>query len=178
MGWEFSLMNWMQEHMRAPLLDQVMVVFTYLGEYGAIWILTGLGLTISKKYRRYGILMLCSLLITFLTGEVLLKNIICRVRPCNINTELSMLIARPTSYSFPSGHAASSFTSAYILLRMDKRIGCVGLVVAALIALSRVYLYVHFPTDVLVGMVLGLLMAALVYFLYQRLEKDGHLTRH
>jgi undecaprenyl-diphosphatase len=84
-----------------------------------------------------------------------------RIRPCDINTAISLLISRPLDYSFPSGHTMSSFAAAMVLFLTNKKIGIPALILAAFISLSRLYLYVHFPTDVLAGAVLGILFAHL-----------------
>ena len=105
------------------------------------------------------------------TPELTLKNIICRLRPCNVFTNFPMLIARPTSYSFPSGHTSSSFAAALILTLRHKKVGWLAYIPAVLIAFSRIFLFVHYPTDVLAGILLGTLAALLTYFAAKAIQK-------
>ena len=109
--------------------------------------------------------------VTLLFGELTLKNIICRLRPCNVFTDFPMLIARPTSYSFPSGHTSSSFAAALILTLRHKKVGWLAYIPAVLIAFSRIFLFVHYPTDVLAGILLGTLAALLTYFAAKAIQK-------
>ncbi|MCI9272998.1 MAG: phosphatase PAP2 family protein [Clostridiales bacterium] len=176
MNWEFTLMDFIHQHLYNPVSNAFMIIFTYLGEWGWIWIAISLLLLWKKKYRSYGILMLCSLLVTFLIGEVGIKNIVERVRPCNVYPNLDILIPRPNGFSFPSGHAASSFTASVILFRANKKWGIGAFIMASLIAVSRVYLYVHFPTDILAGIFLGIGVAALILLIYHRIQKKKDLS--
>lgn len=169
MNWEFVFLDFIYQHLYHPISNTFMIFITYLGEFGWLWILWALLLLCKKKYRSYGILMLCSLLLTFLIGEICLKNIVGRVRPCDVQASLSILIPRPDGFSFPSGHAASSFTAAVILFHANRKWGICALVLASLIAFSRIYLYVHFPTDVLAGICLGAGIAAVLFVAYQRM---------
>lgn len=171
MNWEFTLLDFIYQHLYNPICNGFMIIITFLGEWGWVWIVISLLLLWKKKYRTYGILMLCSLLVTFLVGEVGIKNIVGRVRPCDVYPDLVILIPRPDGFSFPSGHAASSFTASVILFHANRKWGIWAFAAAFLIAISRVYLYVHFPTDVLAGILLGVGMATLVYSIYRRLEK-------
>ena len=93
-----------------------------------------------------------------IVGNVLLKNIIARERPCWINETVNILIPIPQDYSFPSGHTLSSFIAAAIVMHTDKRMGIAAYALASMIAFSRLYLYVHFPTDVLAGALLGIII--------------------
>jgi len=112
----------------------------------------------TKKYRRQGILLLCGLAAGVLVGNVFLKNFVARPRPCWLDSSVRLLIANPTDYSFPSGHTLSSVIGATILTKTDRRFGYAAIPLAALIAFSRLYLYVHFPSDVLAAAVLGVLI--------------------
>lgn len=83
--------------------------------------------------------------------------------PCWIDTSVPLLIANPTDYSFPSGHTLSSVISAVILAKTDRRFGYAAIPLAVLIAFSRLYLYVHFPSDVLASAVLGIIIGHLIF---------------
>ena len=106
--------------------------------------------------------MLCAMALGFLTGNIILKNLIARPRPCWINTDIILLIENPSDYSFPSGHTLSSAICATVLTITDKKFGLVAIPVACLIAVSRLYLYVHFPSDVLFSVVYGIFIGIMV----------------
>lgn len=167
---DFLLLDWIQT-LRTPAGDFLMPILTTLGEAGMVWIAVGIGLLCFKKTRPWGFLLLLSMLVSFLTGELGIKNLVGRIRPCYQRPFVPLLIEPPSSFSFPSGHSASSFASAFILARMDKRAGIGAYVLASLIAFSRLYLYVHFPSDVLAGMLWGTLCAAVVYGIYRNRQK-------
>ena len=139
-----------------PLLDFLMPKITALGNGGAVWLLAAGGLICTKKYRRQGFLLLGGLAAGVLIGNVFLKNFIARPRPCWLDTSVPLLIDRPTDFSFPSGHTLSSVIGATILTGTDRRFGSIAIPLAVLIAFSRLYLYVHFPSDILGATVLGL----------------------
>lgn len=154
MAIEFSILFQLQK-LHRPVLDELMVLITFLGDKGWVWIATGLILCCAPKTRRCGVSVLLSLLGGFLLGNCLLKNLICRGRPCWLYRELPLLIAVPLDYSFPSGHTLAGFESAVTILFYHRKWGIAALVLAALIGFSRLYLFVHFPTDVLAGALLG-----------------------
>ena len=149
-----SFLYWL-ESIRCPFLDAVVPKLTMLGNAGIIWILAGVLLLCTKKYRRQGALVLIGLLVGLLVGNVALKHLVARSRPCWLDPSVQLLIATPTDYSFPSGHTLSSTIAATILTKTDRRFGYVAIPLAVLIAMSRLYLYVHWPTDVLGGILVG-----------------------
>lgn len=153
---DFSILYWIQENLRCAFLDVVLPFLTTLCNNGEIWIACGIALLFFKKYRRYGIFLLVALLLGSLIGNEIIKPLVARVRPCNAVSVLpDMLVKVPSSYSFPSGHTVSSVVGATVLTRANKKFGFAAIPVAALIAFSRLYVFVHFPTDVLVGALLG-----------------------
>ena len=83
----------------------------------------------------------------------------------------------PNSYSFPSGHSSSSFAAATALFIMNKKTGVCAYVLAFLIAFSRLYNYVHFPSDVICGIILGILSALLIYFIFKKLGLKDKIDR-
>ena len=162
MALDWGILYWIQAHLTCPFLDAVMPKFTLLGDAGIIWILAAVALLCTKKYRRQGAVLLLGLLCGLLVGNVCLKHLVARPRPCWLDESVPLLIASPTDYSFPSGHTLSSTISATILTKTDHRFGYAAIPMAALLAFSRLYLFVHFPSDVLAGAVLGLVIGVVV----------------
>lgn len=161
---DWSILHWIRDTLQCSALDFLMPKITALGNGGAIWIVSAAAMTISKKYRKYGVAMFAALAAGVLIGNVGLKHLIARSRPC-WQENVSLLIANPTDYSFPSGHTLSSVISAVVLTKANFRFGWIAIALAALIAFSRLYLYVHFPSDVLasvgIGLILGLTAVAM-----------------
>lgn len=153
-------------HMHGTIMDKFMIISTYLGNLGFIWIIIAVLLIINKKYRMVGFMALGALILSTILGEGILKHVFKRIRP----SEISLLIAKPLSYSFPSGHAMSSFAVAGVLAKSFKKYAIGFLSLASLIAFSRVYLYLHYPTDILVGAVLGLISSGIVIFLFNNIN--------
>lgn len=170
-----ALMDFIQAHCHNTVTDSIFPVITELGEAGIIWIaLALLMLALGKKrgWSTTGWLVLFSMLLGLLIGEVTLKNIVCRPRPFMEWTPgPELLIPPPDGYSFPSGHSCASFAAATAIFIRDKRWGAAAFVLAGLIAFSRVFLFVHYPTDVLAGAVLGVVCAIVVYIVYGRLTE-------
>lgn len=164
---EFHILYFLQE-LHTPWLDRVMVAATGLGEVGWFWILLGVILFCFKKTRRVGLAVLLSLAAGFLIGNLALKNLVARPRPCWIDPGVALLVNNPSDYSFPSGHTLASFESAFSILLVNRRWGLAALCPALLISFSRLYLFVHFPTDVLAGAVLGIAIALAVKCLLDR----------
>ena len=160
--WEMDALLWIQEH-RTVWLTPIMRIFTVAGDLGAIWILAGVALILTKRYRKQGIMMLITLGVCFLLSEGILKNIICRPRPFYVQPELDTIIPPPIGrYSFPSGHTSSSFAGALSLSYADKRFRVPAFAVAALTAASRLYFGVHYPTDIIAGVAVGIACAYFV----------------
>ena len=158
MNLDWSILHWIHNTLACPALDFLMLKITLLGNGGMIWLLTSGALICTKKYRKQGILLLGGLAAGVLVGNVFLKNLIARPRPCWVDSGVRLLIANPTDYSFPSGHTLSSVIGATVLAKTDRRFGYTAIPLAALIAFSRLYLYVHFPSDVLAAAVLGIVI--------------------
>ena len=163
MALDWGILHWIQNNISCPFLDAVVPKLTMLGNAGIIWIIAGVLLLCTKKYRRQGALVLMGLLAGLLVGNVALKHLVARSRPCWLDPSVQLLIATPTDYSFPSGHTLSSTIAATILTKTDRRFGYVAIPLAVLIAMSRLYLYVHFPSDVFTAALLGLLIGELTF---------------
>lgn len=173
-AFDTAILWWIQEYIASPLMDVIMPAITHLGDAGAIWVIITLALLLRKETRMWGISMFIALAICFVAGNLLLKPWIARLRPCHI-LELPLLIAIPSDFSFPSGHTMSSFASAAVLYYYNKLWGKIGLGLAALIAFSRLYLFVHYPSDIAAGVVLGLLAGWLACKLTKLLSLQKNL---
>ena len=159
MDWEFAFLNWIQTNLKCAFLDTVMPLITKLGDAGIFWIAVTLLMLAVRRTRKYGHAAAFALSFGLVIGNCLLKPLIARVRPYDIQTAVSLLISAPTDFSFPSGHTQASFAVATVIFLWNKRVGTVALITAALVAFSRMYLYVHYPTDVLAGLLFGVTFA-------------------
>lgn len=170
MEFEFKILDWIQS-IRTPFGDWFMPFVSKLGNAGMIWILLAAVLIILPKTRKSGIILAAALCLDALLCNVLLKNIFCRIRPCDVNTAIALLIPRPHDFSFPSGHTAASFAAVSALyFAREKQLWKPVLGLAALIAFSRLYLYVHYPTDILGGIFIGLAAGYVGYRLVRKAE--------
>lgn len=154
-NFDWTILHWIQNTLVCPAMDFLMPKITLLGNGMAVWILAAVGLLATKKYRKYGAFLLAGLMIGVLIGNLTLKPLVARPRPCWLDESVQLLIANPTDYSFPSGHTLSSVIGAAVLTKANRKFGLAAIPLAALIAFSRLYLYVHFPTDILAAAVLG-----------------------
>ena len=155
---EFQILYTLQE-LRTPLVDGLMVFITSLGDHGWFWLLMGVLLFSFPRTRLLGGCMLISIAAGFLLGNVLLKNMAARQRPCWLDPSVELLVRVPKDFSFPSGHSLVSFEGAVCIFLFNRKWGIPALMLAVLTAFSRLYLFVHFPTDVLAGIVMGTVIA-------------------
>ncbi len=151
------VLQFIQSHMTNPILDKISPFVSTIGNLGAIWLLIAGLLFFIPRYRKYGIMIVLAILLAALTGEVILKPLIARIRPCNVNPGIPLLIPRPMDFSFPSGHTSASFAATSIIWKANKKLGLPALLFALLMGFTRLYLYVHYPSDILAGLILGLL---------------------
>lgn len=167
-------MHWIHDTVQCGIMDFLMPKITALGNGGAIWLVAAAAMTISKKYRKYGIAMFVALAIGVLIGNVCLKHLIARPRPCWLES-VSLLVANPSDYSFPSGHTLSSVIGAYVLTAANHKFGCGAIPLAVLIGFSRLYLYVHFPSDVLASVAIGIAIGMTSVLIIRRIAKGGRI---
>ncbi len=179
---ELKILDFIQEHLRCGFLDWLLPIITKLGDEGIFWIIVAIVLLFFKKTRKTGAMVGVALLLGLFIGNLTLKPLVARTRPYNMpGVEVELLIDKLSSKSFPSGHTLASFEAATVLLINDKRMGIPAIVLASIIAFSRLYLYVHFPTDVLGGMILGVLIAFAACFIVNKTVKlytDKRLAKH
>lgn len=168
---DMAVLDWIQAHLRCGLLDTAVPLITSLGDHGIFWVGLTVILLLLPKYRRIGTAVAIALVVESLCCNTLLKPLIARVRPCDVNTAVQLLIHRPGDFSFPSGHTGASFAAVSALFFAESRLWKPLLPLAVLIALSRLYLYVHYPTDILGGVILGIAAG----WLGQWAAKEGSL---
>lgn len=159
-NFEGSFLLFIQEHLRIPALNGAMCFITHLGDTGAIWIALALILLLFRRTRRVGIFCAAAMILNLLLTNVALKNIIQRIRPYDVMESLNILIEAQHDFSFPSGHTACSFAAAWTIFRTaPRKYSIPALILAVLISFSRLYVGVHYPTDVLGGLLVGILAA-------------------
>lgn len=172
---EHNILLFIQESVRADWLDAFMKAVTFLGNGGWFFIVLGIALAVYPKTRVYGFLVLAALAVDAVVLNLGLKNLVQRARPYDQFSDLIPLVGRLKDFSFPSGHSGCAFAVAGIFCIVPpggKRVfGWIMLVLAVMIGFSRLYVGVHFPTDVLAGAVIGFLSAVFVAVLYRRQER-------
>lgn len=177
---DLPILDWIAAHLWCDVLDVLMPIITVLGDAGIFWIAVSAVLLCIPKYRKAGLGMGIALLMGVVLCNIILKPLVGRIRPYDYQLEhfgktIALLVATPHDFSFPSGHTIASFEAAVALTVRHKKLGAAALVLAVLIAFSRMYLYVHYPTDVLASVVLGSALAFLGCFLAEKLY--GFLAR-
>ena len=175
-SFDLPILDWIQETMQCTFLDKTMPIVTLFGDGGVFWIGIAVLLLFFAKYRKTGFSMGMALVLGLVVCNITLKPLVARIRPYDFQLqefgrEISLLISAQHDFSFPSGHTIASFEACTVLLLHDKRLGIPATVLAILIAFSRLYLYVHYPTDVLVSLVLGIAFGLLGNFLVNLIYK-------
>lgn len=168
-NFEYGILQLIQQR-HNDILNKIMIFITSLGDGGMVWIILALALLLFKSTRKCGVTVLVALVLQLLLGNVLLKNVFSRLRPFYDYPTVELLITKPSGFSFPSGHTFSSFAAATAVLLHNKKIGIPAVVLASLIAFSRLYLFVHYPTDILAGIVFGILTAFAADFFIDKLS--------
>lgn len=164
-----NVLLWIQRRARYHGWNFFWIAVTSLGNAGAVWLLLSGALLLQRKTRQAGQAALLSMGICFLLCNLILKNLVARTRPYEVIPELTTLIPHPTDYSFPSGHTSASFACALVLYGMlPKKYGVPILILAVLIGLSRMYVGVHYPSDVLGGMLIAVVVSLFVLWLWSR----------
>ncbi len=170
-SFDYSILNYINEHFHNAFFDGFFSIITHLADAGWFWIALAALLLCFKKTRKTGCVMGAALLMGVIFGNGILKPLIHRVRPYDnaawspVVTRATLLISPPSDYSFPSGHTLASFEGAFGIFLCNKKWGAPALVLAVLIAFSRLYFYIHYPTDVIGGMILGIGFAVAAFFI-------------
>ena len=179
-SFDLPILEWIQENVANDFLDFLMPIITIFGDAGIFWIACAAVMLIFPKTRKTGLAMGVALVMGLLVCNICLKPLVARMRPLVYEVEKlgnsaadllhsgQLLVGKPSDFSFPSGHTIASFEAAGVLMLNNKKLGIPALVLAILIAFSRMYLFVHYPTDVLVSVVLGTLFAILANYLVKK----------
>ncbi len=168
-----SILLWIQNSVRGGFLTPVMKVITHLGDKGIFWILVTLALLILRKTRPLGVVCMVSMVIGLVITNLIIKNWVARIRPYEVIQGLECIVGKEHDFSFPSGHTTNSLACAWVLFRKaPRKMGVPALVLAILIALSRLYVGIHYPTDVLAGAVIGIFSACVAMWLVPRCERQ------
>ena len=171
-NFEIGILDFIADKLGCAFLDFLMPIITLFGDGGIFWIACAVIMLFFKSTRKTALTMGMALLIGLLVCNVTLKPLVGRIRPYNVNTDVVLLIERLSDYSFPSGHTVASFEAAVTLMICERgRFGYPALVLALLIAFSRLYLYVHFPTDIFAGILLAAINAFLAYIIVNAVYK-------
>ena len=167
-SFDLPILDWIQANMANPFLDFIMPIITALGDAGIFWMVCAAVLALTKKYRRVGFGMAIAMAMGLLVCNIILKPSVGRPRPYDFQMELFgreilLLIEAQHDFSFPSGHTIASFEACTVLMLGDKKLGIPATILAILIAFSRLYLYVHYPTDVIASVILGTIFGIIGY---------------
>ena len=173
---DLPVLDWIAENLHNPVLDRLMPPITYLANGGIFWVLLAVVLLAFSKTRKAGFAMGAALLMGFVVCNMTINPLVARMRPCDyqrlyFGKEIPLLVAAPMDFSFPSGHTLASFESALVLTAYHRKWGVGALVLAGLIAFSRLYLYVHYPPDVLFSLVLSVAIAFAAVCLVEKADR-------
>ena len=172
-SFDLPILDWIQANLANPLLDKAMPYITMLGDAGIFWIVVAALLAFTKKYRKIGFGMAFAMAMGLLVCNIILKPLVGRIRPYDFQEELgvtiNLLIEKQHDFSFPSGHTIASFEACTVMMLGSRKLGIPATLLAILIAFSRLYLYVHYPTDVIASVILGTLFGVLGYLLSHKL---------
>ena len=176
-SFDMGILFWIENHLVNSTLNPYMIELSSLGDFGKIWIFLSIILLSIKKYRWVGISIILALVLSLIFGNGILKPLVARVRPYMVYPGISILNSLPMDYSFPSGHAFASFAAAITIYCQNRKFGLMMLVVAVGIGFSRMYLFVHYPSDVAVGAILGIISGIVAYKLSRYLEEAWSLRK-
>ena len=176
-AFDLPILDWIQAHLQSGFMDTVMPIITMFGDDGIFWIACAALLLLFPKQRRTGLGMGIALLLGLVVCNMILKPVVQRIRPYDFQEQVNgviipMLVSGLSDFSFPSGHTIASFEASVALLCGNKKLGIPALILAFLIAFSRLYLYVHYPTDVIFSIFLGTAFAFFGYWLAGKIVKS------
>ena len=173
-SFDLPILDWIQANLGHPFLDFIMPWITILGDAGIFWMICAGILAITKKYRRIGFGMAIAMMIGLVVCNMILKPAVGRIRPYDFQESLgvtiNLLIDKQHDISFPSGHTIASFEACTVMMLGSRKLGIPATLLAILIAFSRLYLYVHYPTDVIASIILGTLFGLIGYLVSHRIR--------
>ena len=177
-SFDLPILDWIAANLWCPVLDTIMPIITMFGDGGIFWIAISVILMITKKYRKTGLSMAFALTMGLLVCNIILKPGVARIRPYDFQMqyfakEIQLIAGGMHDFSFPSGHTIASFEACTALMLGNKKFGIPATILAILVAFSRLYLYLHYPTDVLVSIVLGTIFGILGHYLAQKVNLDN-----
>ena len=162
-SFDLPVLDWIRANMQSGFMDKFMPFITKFGDHGTFWMIVAALLFLFPKTRKTGLGMAIAMMIGLLVCNVTLKPLVGRIRPYDLQAELGITIQllgeRMHDFSFPSGHTIASFEAAVVMMKNSKKLGIPAMILAVLISFSRLYLYVHYPTDVIASIILGTLFA-------------------
>ena len=162
-AFDLPILEWIRANVWCEILDVAMPIITTFGDGGIFWIAWSVLLMFFPKTRKTGLGMAFALAMGLVVCNLTLKPMVARIRPYDLQAELGVTInllqGAMHDFSFPSGHTIASFEAATVLLKNSKKMGIPAYILAILVAFSRLYLYVHYPTDVIASIILGTLFA-------------------
>ena len=173
-SFDLPILDWIQANLANPILDKAMPYITMLGDAGIFWMVVAALLAFTKKYRKIGFGMAFAMAMGLLVCNIILKPLVGRIRPYDfqetLGVTINLLIEKQHDFSFPSGHTIASFEACTVMMLGSRKLGIPATLLAILIAFSRLYLYVHYPTDVIASVILGTLFGVLGYLLSHKLS--------
>lgn len=179
---DFTILNWIQEHLRCDFLDMLCSAFGTIGRAGMLWIAVCVVMLFFKKTRAAGVIALAAMGVGYVLGDLAVKPLVQRPRPfvtdsdMNLFRNLELFVKKPDGFSFPSGHSCAAAAFETVMLVKARPIGWIALLPVLTMLFSRMYTYVHFPSDVLCGAVLGVLTAFLMLLLFRQTKLDKKLS--
>lgn len=173
-SFDLPILDWIQANMANPFLDLIMPWITLLGDAGIFWMVCAAILAFTKKYRKVGFGMAIAMALGLLVCNVYLKPTVGRIRPYDfqetLGVTINLLIDKQHDFSFPSGHTIASFEACTVMMLGSRKLGIPATLLAILIAFSRLYLYVHYPTDVIVSVILGIVFGVIGYLATHKIK--------
>ena len=176
-SFDLPILDWIQANLQSSLLDTIMPIITMFGDAGIFWMICATLLLFTRKHRRTGLGVWFALALGLLVCNIILKPMVGRMRPYDFQMEhfqvaINLLIDKETSLSFPSGHTIASFEAATVMLLNSPLLGIPALILAIAIAFSRMYLYVHYPTDVIFSVFAGILFGIIGNLIAKKIPLD------
>ena len=180
-SFDLPVLDWIQAHLQSELMDTIMPIITMFGDAGIFWIACALLLMVFPKTRRIGLGMGFALIMGLLICNVTLKPLVARIRPYDYQIQVlgktwqdlllggKLLVETPHDFSFPSGHTIASFEACTVLMLGNKKLGIPATLLAIAIAFSRLYLYVHYPSDVITSVILGTIFGIIGYAIAKKI---------